>query len=134
MFSKILLKLIDKAIIPAILIVTTRLVSILIISRYLNIDVAITKNGMWVSDESFYILLNSYSMLVVDVVISLGILFTLLSSSLFHHEVIKPSTTAKLFALKLSSLIKNSFEIQNSYFKIPMLRIGSDCPICLDKH
>lgn len=111
MFSKILLKLIDQAIVPAILVVASRIVSLVLISNYLNIEFFITKNGIIFENTQDYITVNTYSMFIITVLISFGMGIVLLKSALFHHEHIKPHMSAKLFSLKMHSLIKNSFEI-----------------------
>lgn len=111
MFSKILLKLIDQAIIPALLLVVTRIISIILISNYFNISFIINYNGLIFSNSRNFVFINSYSLLAVMGIISLGMTWVIASSVLFHHEHIKPTTTVKLFSLKMSSLIKNSFEI-----------------------
>jgi hypothetical protein len=111
MFSKILLKLIDQAIIPAVLVVVSRVVSLVLISNYLDIDFFITRNGIIFENTKDYVTVNSYSMLLITVLIALGMLMVIINSTLFHHEHIKPKTSAKLFSLKMHSLIKNSFEI-----------------------
>jgi len=111
MFSKILLKLIDQAIIPAVLVVGTRLASIALFSNYFDIDYTINKQGITFSNISNYVIINSYSFLCIVAIITAGVFGVLINSALFHHEHIKPHTTAKLFALKLSGLIKNSYEV-----------------------
>ena len=111
MISKILLKLIDQSIIPAVLVVITRLVSLVLISDYYNIEYTLQKNGFILDFSKDYLLLNSYSILSIIAICTLGITFTIISSNVFHHEYIKPSVTATLFSIRMSYLIKNSFEI-----------------------
>jgi len=111
MFSKILLKLIDQAIVPAVLVVVSRIVSLILVSSYMGVDFYITKNGILFDNTKDYIIINSYSMLILTVLISLGMLAIIVKSALFHHEHITPKMSAKLFSLKMHSLIKNSFEI-----------------------
>jgi len=111
MFSKILLKLIDQAIVPAILVVATRIISVMLISNYLNIEFLINTQGIVFQTTEEYLKVNSYSLLAVIVVLAIGMTLNMVGSTLFHYEHIKPEITAKLFSLKLHSLIKNSFQI-----------------------
>jgi len=111
MFSRILLKLVDQAIIPAFLVVATRILSVILISHYFNIELLIDKTGITFTNPNEYLFVNSYSLLCIIAVIALSLSVTIAMSIKFHHEHIKPSTTAKLFSLKMSSLINNSFEI-----------------------
>lgn len=111
MFSKILLKLIDQTIVPAVLVVVSRIVSLILVSSYFDIEFFITKDGIVFENTQSYITVNTYSMFIITILISLGMGIVLIKSALFHHEHIKPSMSAKLFSLKMHSLIKNSFEI-----------------------
>jgi hypothetical protein len=111
MVSKVLTKLIDKAIVPAVLLLTTRIVSIVIVSRYLNLEFEITKTGFVFGSIENYVKVNSYSALVMVAVLILGLLYVLIKSLAFHESHIKPSVTSKLFSLNIHSLIQNSFDL-----------------------
>lgn len=111
MTSKLLIKLIDKAIVPAILLLTTRVVSIVLMSSYLNFDFSIGLSGFTFQNSIEYIFINSYSTLVMTVVLIAGLVYVLIKSYVFHDSHIKPSVTAKLFELKVPSLIQSSFDI-----------------------
>jgi len=111
MFSKILLKLIDQAIIPAIVIFFTRVVSILFLSEQYKLNYTISQSGINFINSSEYIFVNSFSIFITLMAVFLGMVISLLMSHFFHQETISPLTTTKLFTLKMSFLIKNSFEI-----------------------
>lgn len=111
MFSKILIKLIDQAIVPAILLLVTRVVSVLLLSNYFNVPYEITNTGFVFSDAAGYVKVNSFSLISMLLVISAGIFYVLLKSYVFHDTHIQPKLTAKLFSLRLSSFIQTSFDI-----------------------
>lgn len=118
MFSKILVKLIDQAIVPAVTLLATRIVSVVIIAKYFGLNVNIGPSGLTVSDyltgsnaQSGFIKVNSYSILAMVVVLTVGLLYLLFKSFIFHDSHITPELTAKVFSLRLSSFIQNSFDL-----------------------
>lgn len=111
MTSKLLTKLIDKAIVPAVLLLTTRIVSVVLMSSYLNFDFSIGLSGFTFQNSIEYIFINSYSTLVMTVVLVVGLIYVLIKSYAFHDSHIKPGVTAKLFELKIPNLIQSSFDI-----------------------
>ncbi len=111
MLSKLLIRLIDKAIVPALLLLTSRMVSIILVARYLDISFTISKSGFSFQNSYDYVKVNSYSVLVMIAVLIIGLGYVLLKSIFFHESHIKPTLTSRLFSLKAQSLIQNSFEI-----------------------
>lgn len=111
MFSKILIKLVDQAIIPAILLLVTRVVSVVLVSRYFMINYSINSAGFVFPNQEDYIRVNSYSLFIMLFTLTLGIGFVVLKSYVFHDTHITPKLTAKLFSLRLSSFIQTSFDI-----------------------
>jgi uncharacterized membrane protein YphA (DoxX/SURF4 family) len=111
MLSKVLLKLIDKAIIPALLLLASRIVSIILVSNHLDIEYKITKAGFIFSNSYEYTKVNSYSVVVMTFLLLIGLGYVLSKSVFFHDSHIKPSITTRLFSLKAQSLIQNSYEI-----------------------
>lgn len=111
MFSRILLKLIDQSITPAILLLSTRIISVVLVSRYFDINFTISGFGFEFNSTGDYILVNSYSIFFMILVLTVGLLYILLKTYIFHDSHITPGLTAKLFTLKLSSFIQSSFEL-----------------------
>lgn len=111
MFSKILIKLIDQAIVPALLLLSVRVISIVAISNYFDMPFNITSNGFVFTSVADYIYVNSYSTFSMVLVLTTGLLYILLKSFFFHDTHISPALTAKLFSLRLSVLIQNSFDL-----------------------
>lgn len=111
MLSKVLVKLIDRAIVPAILLLATRVVSIVLISRYLGFPVKISKSGFVFESYANFVKVNSYSTLAMIVILILGLIYILIKSLAFHDSHIKPSLSAKVFSLKIQHLIQGSFHL-----------------------
>lgn len=111
MFSKILIKLIDEAITPALTLVAVRILSIFFICNYFNIEFTLGPTGFLFRNEEQYRFVNSYSLLSLILVLALGLVYVLVKAYLFHETHIKPGDTAKLYSLKLSSFIQSSFDL-----------------------
>ncbi|MFZ2663845.1 MAG: hypothetical protein WAX66_00570 [Patescibacteria group bacterium] len=111
MISKVLVKLIDKAILPAILLLATRIISVVLVSKYFNSEFELSRSGFVFGSIEEYVRVNSYSALVMVVMLVIGLLFVLIKSLVFHESHIKPNITSKLFSLKMYSLIQNSFDL-----------------------
>lgn len=111
MVSKVLTKLIDKAIVPAILLLATRIVSIVLVSKYLKLSFNISSSGFVFESSADYIKVNSYSALVMVGMLIIGLLYILIKSLVFHDSHIKPNVTSKLFSLNVHSLIQGSFDL-----------------------
>lgn len=111
MISKTLLKLIDEAIVPAVLLLCVRFLSIGLLAYFRNIPFTIAKNGFVFQDKQDLFYLNTYSTLAMICVLTIGILYILLKSFLFHDSHISPGLTAKLFHFRLAVFIQNSYEL-----------------------
>ena len=130
MISKILIKLIDKAIVPAILLLTVRLVSVVLISRQLGIPFTVSNSGFVFSSPEDYVKVNSYSMIAMVLALSIGLITAISKALFFHDSHITPKGMAKVFSLKITSLVQNSFEIYSrwavwlSYLYLLLLATG----------
>ncbi len=111
MFSKVLIKLVDQAIVPALLLLTARVVSVVLLANYFNVTLSIGSSGFVFENQETYILINSYSILLMVAALSVGLLYILLKSYIFHDTHISPHHTARLFTLRLSSFIQTSFDL-----------------------
>lgn len=111
MFSKLLVKLIDEAIVPAIFLITVRIVSLVLISKLFNIPIAFGSSGFMYDSQADYILVNSYSMLYMVLALCLGLLRTVVKSVVFHDTHVSPVTAAKLHSYKVQHLIQDSFHL-----------------------
>ena len=130
MISKILIKLIDKAIVPAILLLTVRLVSVVLISRQLGIPFTVSNSGFVFSSPEDYVKVNSYSMIAMVLALSIGLITTISKALFFHDSHITPKGIAKVFSLKITSLVQSSLEIYSkgavwlSYLYLLLLATG----------
>ena len=111
MFSRILVKLIDQSIVPALLLVTTKVVSSILVANYFGIDFSFGQQGFTYKNVDEYLTVNSYSIFFMIVVVAVGISYILLKSLIFHESHIAPHVTARLFSLKLSYLIQASYDL-----------------------
>lgn len=111
MFSKILVKLVDQAIVPAIMLLASRVISVIALGRYFDKEIIVNNAGFEFATPQDYVLINSYSILVMLAVISVGLLYILLKSFYVHDSHVTPHLTAKLFSLRLSSFIQTSFDL-----------------------
>lgn len=111
MFSRILIKLVDEAIVPAIILLVVRVISVIAVGNYFELPVTLSASGFIYDSPEGYLLVNSYSLVAMVSVITIGLLFVLVKSYVFHDSHIHPSLTARLFSLKLSSIIQASFDV-----------------------
>jgi hypothetical protein len=111
MFSKILVKLIDQSVIPAFLLLSVRIVSVILISNKLGFQYSIGASGFEFGSQKDYVLVNSYSTMLMVVLLAIGLFYVILKSLVFHDSHISPGLTAKLFSLRLPAFIQNSFEL-----------------------
>ncbi len=108
MISKTLLKLIDEAILPAIIVIAGKILGIAILSIYL--DVPFTLN-LATAAEPYANTVNKYSNLFSYGAVTLGMIFILIRSYLFHTTHISPKITLRLYELNLTALIETTYEL-----------------------
>ena len=111
MFSRILIKLVDQAVVPAMLLLVVRILSVIFVSRYFGVDFTIGQSGFVFNAPEDYVLVNSYSTLTMICALSVGLLYILMKSLYLHETHITPSFTAKLFSMRLSFFIQSSFDL-----------------------
>jgi len=111
MFSKILVRLIDQSITPAIMLMAARIVSIILLSKAQGIPFNFDISGFTFSSAQDYIYLNSYSTIIMMGTLVLGLAYVLLKAYIFHDSHITPRVTANVFAMRLSNLIQSSYDL-----------------------
>jgi hypothetical protein len=111
MFSKILIKLVDQAIVPTIYLVTARMVSLVFIVKLLDLPFRLSREGFSFLAYEDYLTANSYSALFMSVALCLGLGHIMVKSLIFHDTHITPALTAKVFAVRAQHLIQNSFNL-----------------------
>jgi len=111
MISRTLVRLIDQAVVPAILLLCTRLASVIIVSYILGAKFIFSTKGFVFHNPDNYIAVNSFSTLAMVVVLGLGLTYILAKALYFHDTHISPKLTTKLFRHKMATLIQSSFEL-----------------------
>lgn len=111
MLSKILVKLIDRAIVPAILLVASRIISLILVAKSMGIGLTLSDSRFEFQNLEDYLKVNSYSVLIMTLVLVIGLGYVVIKSLFFHESHIKPSMTSRLFSLKAEGLIQNSYDI-----------------------
>ncbi|MCA9389805.1 hypothetical protein KC571_00185 [candidate division WWE3 bacterium] len=115
MISQVLLRLIDETIVPAILLITTKILGMWFVTILFRIDwqfsLSATASGIEFSSHEGLLMVNSYSNLLVVIVLTFNILWLLVKAYHFHETHISPSFTLKLLSLNLTRLISTSVEV-----------------------
>ncbi len=111
MFSRILVKLIDEAIVPAIALLVVRLLSALLVAKYFGLPFSVGSTGFIYQSQQDFLIINSYSTLAMVLVLAVGLIYVLIKSHLFHESHVHPHVAARLHSLKLSSFIQTSFDL-----------------------
>ncbi len=113
MFSRILTKLIDEAILPAVTLLATKVVSTILLIKYLEIPLADGTNyfSVYFSNQADFVKVNSYSTISMAVVIFLGALLFLVKSRFFHETHITPANATKVAGMGLNRFIKTSMDV-----------------------
>lgn len=123
MLSKSLSRLIDEAILPAVLLVGSKFLSVILIATLSNSAFNFTFGrflfllpSLSFSTFEAYIFSNSYSNLFTYAVLASGCAFILLRAHFFHSSHVTPTLAAKLVRLRLSSLVSDTFTIYHQAF------------------
>jgi len=111
MISRTLIRLIDQAIVPAMLLLCVRFVSMVLLTYLFGIKFAISSGGFTFSSKEDILFINSYSTLAMIVILGTGLLYILIKALYFHDTHISPQLTTKVFHHRLSTLIQSSFEL-----------------------
>lgn len=115
MASKILLKLIDEAILPAVLVIGGKVISLAALVWFLGLSWQFSTTTL-IPTVSFdnpvdLLLVNSYSNLVMFVVIAAGLFWVLFRAHVLHDTHISPSLTLKLLTWDLTAFLTSSFDV-----------------------
>lgn len=113
MFSRILTKLIDEAVLPALALVAAKILGTILVIKYFNIPVESTSTffKVYISSKESFLLVNSYSTLFMYLVVAAGALLFFVRSRWFHDTHITPSFAVKIFSFRLGNFIKTSMDV-----------------------
>lgn len=106
--SKTLLKLIDEAILPAVVVVSSKILGIALCSIYLDIPFTLNLTTL---QEPYLSTANIYSNLAAFSAVTLGLVVILIRSYIFHSSHISPQVTLRLHELNLTRLIETTYEL-----------------------
>lgn len=118
MVHKSVSTLIDEAIIPAVLIVSAKIVGVFSVNFFLGNSWALESGAFlkilpavsYFSFEEFFIA-NSLSNAIMFIVISLGTSLVIVRAHFFHQSHISPRVHARLLRYNLSGLLVDTFKI-----------------------
>ncbi len=116
MFSKTLTKLIDEAILPAVILIAAKIGSLLVVNMILNLSWQLKGFGISYSSFSDFVIANTYSSLFMFGVIFVFTMWVLIKSHLFHDSHISPVNSARLVSGRLTFLIQDSFKLYSQAF------------------
>lgn len=135
MVSRILVKLIDEAILPAVIVITAKVWGLIFTIWLFRIrwDVDFSGGLPTISFSTFqeYYTANTYSNLVMFAVIACGFLWVTTRAHLFHTTHISPFLTLRLLSWNLTRLLTNSHQIYHkaviwfAYLWITILLMGT---------
>ena len=111
MISKTLVKLVDEAILPAVVLVSAKLLSGILVTEALGLKWTWQDFGMSFHSPGDFLKDNSYSALVMFGIILVFTIWVLFKSHVFHDSHISPSVSVKVLSLNLPRLIQSSFEL-----------------------
>lgn len=112
--SKLLLKLIDEALLPAILVLLVKVGAAAFFVFFGQIDLSLSWQGFFpifgFASSTDLLRVHVFSDLVLVSFLGLILFFLLLRIHFFHHQHISPSLTIKILNFNLGVLITNSFQ------------------------
>ncbi|OGD88082.1 hypothetical protein A2870_04530 [Candidatus Curtissbacteria bacterium RIFCSPHIGHO2_01_FULL_41_11] len=118
MLSKSIIKLIDEAIIPAVVLIIGKMLGLFVASSLFHLSFTV-KNAQifWILPRvsfttlSDYIKAENYSNLTMFMVAMLGTLYVIVRAHFFHESHITPKLHAKLVSLNLDRIVAPSYHI-----------------------
>ena len=116
MFAKTLIKLIDYAVFPAVLIVSAKIVGVFFLVRYFGTNYQIEGTRLVFDNADNFIAVNSYSSLLMFAAVIGGLLWVTVKAHVFHETHITPSFSAHLFNMNLEDLIHTTETVYSQAF------------------
>lgn len=118
MVVKITIKLIDEAIIPALLLIVSKIVGLFLVNYFLNLAFEINYRGFlnflpsisYLSTQN-YILAENYSNLAMLASCAAGTLYIIAKAHFLHDSHIAPKLQQKLATLNLEKLISTNLRL-----------------------
>lgn len=118
MVSSSLVKLIDEAIVPAVVLILAKMFGIFASIYFMNMSFTIVKGGLLFVLPSIhflnrndYVSAENYSNLAMFGAVCLGTILVLVRAHFFHESHISPKLHAKLVNLNLENLVSPSYHL-----------------------
>lgn len=116
MISQTLAKLIDEAIFPGIVLVLGKLLGVIAVATIISANFKIKSGELFFPSFSFssfsdYYTVNSYSNLVMFMVVAVGASLILVRAHFFHASHITPKMHLRLLKLGLQGLIAETYQL-----------------------
>ncbi len=103
--------LIDQAILPAVILVASKILSLIVLNRKFNLSWQLGTNGIVYSLKQDFVFANSYSSLFMYFSIMVGLFLVIIRASKWHSTHITPSLAAKLHEKKLDFLVSDNLSV-----------------------
>lgn len=118
MANKSLIKLIDEAIVPAILLVVAKMIGLFLPSYFLNLEFTVEGNqflhllpSVHFTSTHSYLIAENFSNLAMFLAAAAGTAFVLVRAHYFHESHIHPNLHSRLISLNLESLVAPSYHL-----------------------
>ena len=108
MITKLLIKLIDYAIIPAITLVAAKVIGIIFLIQYYEIEYKTSNIKLLISNPDDFVLINTYSSFFMFFVVFAGVIWVLIKAHVFHDTHVTPTLSARLYEMDLEELISST--------------------------
>lgn len=108
MISKTLLKLIDEAILPAVVLIAAKITGIAILTSYLGLEFTLNLKSLDAVNLTF---VNTYSNLFSYGIIIIGLSFILIRAYFFHSSHVAPQITLRLATWNLTTVVTTTYEL-----------------------
>ncbi|MEK7581433.1 MAG: hypothetical protein AAB512_04060 [Patescibacteria group bacterium] len=118
MVAKSLAKLIDEAIIPAVILIIAKMAGLLVSAYFFNFKYEVVFGGAFnvlpkvvFANLPNYVIAENYSNLAMFLTAAAGTLIVLMRAHFLHETHVTPQTQQKLASLNLENLILSSFHL-----------------------
>lgn len=123
MITKSIVKLIDEALIPAVVIIVGKMAGLLLTASFFRFPFTVESRSFLAilptvhfQQVGDYIVAENYSNLAMFTLITIGATIVLLRAHFFHESHIHPRLHARLVTLNLESLIAPSYHLYHQAF------------------
>ena len=116
MYSKTLIKLIDAAIFPAVVIVAAKILGIALLTKYFDASYQVEGLRLSFSNAEDFLSINSYSSLIMFGAVCSGLLWVVFKAHVLHDTHIKPALSARLLEMNMVHMIHKTDVIFSESF------------------